>query len=89
MVADGYVPQESEDTHVNEDWIGEGYFSTMGIPLLSGREFTASDTATSPSGRSSAKELRGDFFGRNPVGMTSGSGRNRQGASDIEIVKDS
>ena len=88
MVADGYVPQESEDTHVNEDWIGEGYFSTMGIPLLSGREFTASDTATSPSVAIVSEGIARRFFGgRNPVGMHIGIGpKQNKEHPDIEIV---
>jgi predicted permease len=88
MAAEGYVPQESEDTHVHEDWIGEGHFSTMGIPLLSGREFTASDTVTSPQVAIVSEGVARRFFGsRNPVGMHIGIGaKQNKEHPDIEIV---
>jgi predicted permease len=88
MVAEGYVAQESEDTHVHEDWIGENYFSTMGIPLLSGREFTAGDTATSPKVAIVSEGVARRFFGgRNPVGKHLGIGpKQDKNHPDVEIV---
>ncbi|HLW52654.1 MAG TPA: ABC transporter permease [Candidatus Angelobacter sp.] len=44
----GYMPHENEDTYVEENWIGPGYFSTMKIPLIAGREFSGRDIGTSP-----------------------------------------
>ncbi|HWZ53141.1 MAG TPA: ABC transporter permease [Candidatus Acidoferrales bacterium] len=88
MVAEGYVQQESEDTHVHEDWIAEDYFATMGIPLLAGREFTASDTAASPKVAIVSEGIARRFFGgRNPVGMHLGIGpKQNKEHPDIEIV---
>jgi predicted permease len=88
MAAEGYVPQESEDTHVHEDWIGEDYFATMGIPLLSGREFTANDTATSPKVAIVSEGIARRFFGgHNPVGLHLGIGPKQDKAHpDVEIV---
>jgi len=88
MAAEGYVPQESEDTHVHEDWIGEDYFATMEIPLLSGREFTANDTATSPKVAIVSEGIARRFFGgRNPVGLHLGIGPTQDKAHpDVEIV---
>ena len=80
--------RNTEDTHVDEDWIGENFFSTMGIPLLSGREFTASDTATSPKVAIVSEGIARRFFGgRNPVGMHIGIGAKQdKNHPDIEIV---
>lgn len=88
MSAEGYVPQESEDTHVKENWIGRDYFATLGIPLLSGREFEARDTATSPLVAIVSESIAKRFFGgRNPVGLHLGIGPKQDKAHpDVEIV---
>src|SRR5580704_7908845 len=88
MAAEGYVAQESEDTHVHEDWISADFFGTMGIPLLSGREFTATDTATSPKVAIVSEGIARRFFGgRNPIGLHLGIGPNYDKAHpDIEII---
>jgi predicted permease len=40
---DGYQPPPEEQPAVEYNEVGEDYFVTMGIPLLSGREFTRAD----------------------------------------------
>jgi hypothetical protein len=42
----GYTNQANEPTP-DEDWVTPGFFSTMQVPLLAGREFAEQDTATS------------------------------------------
>lgn len=88
MAAEGYVPQESEDTHVKENWVGQDYFAALGIPLLSGREFKSSDTATSPQVAIVSESIAKRFFGgRNPVGLHIAIGPKQNKAHpDIEIV---
>ena len=88
MSAEGYTPQESEDTHVKENWVGRDYFATMGIPLLSGREFGVSDTAASPEVAIVSEAVARRFFGgRNPVGLHLGIGPKQNKAHpNVEIV---
>ncbi len=56
--------------HGQEDHVGVGFFSTIGIPLLRGRDFSASDTDKSPPvaiiSRAYARQLFGDA---DPVGQ--------------------
>jgi macrolide transport system ATP-binding/permease protein len=49
FVPDGYqMPRDRENFTSMLDSIDEGYFETLGIPLVRGRAFRASDTAASP-----------------------------------------
>jgi macrolide transport system ATP-binding/permease protein len=43
IAVDGYQPPPEEQPAVEYNEVGEDYFVTMGIPLLSGREFTRAD----------------------------------------------
>jgi predicted permease len=74
----GHVPQPGDDTDAMYDYIGVNYFSTMGIPLIAGREFSEADTATGPKVCIiNEKQAERFFLGRNPIGlhMTHGSGK--------------
>src|SRR5262249_25377163 len=45
---EGYLPAPDERPEAEYNPVSPGYFSTMGIPLLSGRDFTVSDNETAP-----------------------------------------
>jgi predicted permease len=50
-------------------WVSPGYFQTMGIPLLAGREFSGVDTRTSPKvAIVNETFVRKYFDGENPLG---------------------
>ena len=65
--------------------VGPGYFRTLGVPLLAGREFTRADAAGAPKvaivNEAFAKKFN---LGRNAVGKRMANRGNRQ--LDIEIV---
>ncbi len=45
---EGFTAQAAEDAQNRSDKVGPNYFSTLGIPLLAGREIIWQDTADSP-----------------------------------------
>jgi putative ABC transport system permease protein len=47
--------------------IDAGYFNTMGIPLLAGREFTAQDTASAPKVAIVSERIVRDYFPGGPA----------------------
>jgi predicted permease len=73
-----------------ENSIGAAYFSTLGIPLLAGREFTETDTGNSPKvailNETFARFL---FEGANPIGRHILIGSNNADAEIVGVVKDS
>jgi predicted permease len=60
-----------DDSSANENAVGERFFSTMGIPIVAGREFTAADTETSRLVAVVNQQLAKQFFpNTNPLGKT-------------------
>jgi len=83
----GYAMHPNEDTNVATNAIGPEYFSTLGIPLLAGREFTEADTAKSPKVVIINEMLARRFFaGRNPIGLHIAYGAGSSVHPDMEIV---
>jgi putative ABC transport system permease protein len=48
IAVDGYQAPPDQQPTVDYDEVGPGYFATMGIPLISGREFTRADDESAP-----------------------------------------
>ena len=78
-------PDTNSNSRFNE--IGPGYFKTMGIQLIAGREFTRADTLKAPKvavvNEAFAKKFN---LGREVVGKRIGSGGGSGSALDTEIV---
>ncbi len=84
--AEGEPELAEELQDVNYDQVSPGYFSTMGIPLLSGREFTEADGTTAPKVAIASEAMVKRFFpGRNPLGLHFAFG-GKSHKPDIEIV---
>jgi predicted permease len=80
----GFERGPDTDTHANFNEIGPGFFRTLGIPLMAGREFTAADIQGSPKvvivNEAFAKKFN---LGRDAVGKRMSNGRSDL---DLEIV---
>jgi predicted permease len=84
ITPEGYVVRPDENTDVLYDYAGPNYFSTLGIPLIAGREFTDADTTTSQKVVIINQTLARRFFaGRNPLGLHIARGT---GTPDMRIV---
>jgi predicted permease len=81
---EGFQAGPDTDTESRYNEVGAGYFSTFGIPLIAGREFTRADAAGAPKvaivNEAFAKKFN---LGRGPIGKHIG---DRGGKLDTEIV---
>jgi predicted permease len=66
---EGFTPSKDNEKFARFDMVGPQYFSTVGIPLLLGRDIGQQDNATSPHVCVINESLAKLFFnGRNPIG---------------------
>ena len=87
ITAEGYTVSEDTNTDVQQNWIGPNFFATLGIPLLSGREFGNRDTSTAPKVAIVSEKMAQTYFrGQNPIGRHFAFGSGNDVHPDIEIV---
>jgi len=88
---EGFTPRTDDDRGSAFDRISPAYFSTLGVPLLLGREFSDQDTASSPRvcvvNQAFAKRF---FGGNNPIGkhVTQIFGYQKSTMEIIGVAKD-
>jgi predicted permease len=69
IAVDGYETARDETPVVDYNEVGPGYFATMGIPILSGREFTRADNETARPVAVVNQAMAAQYWpGRDPVG---------------------
>ncbi len=85
----GYTPKEDEDMDAELPFVTPGYFSTLGIPLLVGREFTLSDTATSQKVAIVNESFARHYFGSSRNALGHYASRHDKQAFIVGVVKDS
>jgi predicted permease len=77
----------SEFPEVRFNWVGASYFTTLGMRLLAGREFTADDRRSSPRvavvNQSAARLL---FGNRNPIGLTYQTRRKQEFNPPVTVI---
>ena len=86
IAIEGYQAGEDEEMQARVNVISPGYFSTLGIPLLAGREFTAADADGAAKVAIVNEAFAQRYFkGRNPIG-THMARSNGNPKLDIQIV---
>jgi predicted permease len=89
---EGYTPKGGGDGDSRHDHVGPGFFSTMGIPILLGREINEGDRGAGRRACMINEAFAKRFFaGRNPIGMhiTNVWGDSRQPCEIVGVARDS
>ena len=97
VTAEGYTAKNEQHPEPFMNSISPGYFATMGIPILSGRDFTIKDTEEIKHSEErdswnptkiiiNEKFAKKYFAGRNPIGLHLGFGSNPDTKTDMEII---
>jgi predicted permease len=83
---EGYESKEGENMNPNFNWVAPDFFSTMGIALVAGRDFTDADGPGAPKVAVVNETFARYFFGdKDPLGRRFGYGRPGD-KPEIEIV---
>jgi predicted permease len=70
IAVDGYQPQPNEQPTAEYNEVSPEYFATMGIPLISGREFTRADDENAPRVAIVNQTMVARYWrGQNPIGQ--------------------
>ena len=84
---EGYTPKPEENPAVTVNFVGPGYFKTLGTAVLVGRDFTEGDTAGTPKVAVINEAMAQHFFGdTNPIGERFSIPGWAADTSPIEIV---
>ncbi|HVH72208.1 MAG TPA: ABC transporter permease [Candidatus Dormibacteraeota bacterium] len=98
MTVEGYTPAKPEDRaqpYMNQ--ISPGYFATLGVPIVAGRDFRLTDDREIKKGPEwydwtpttvmiNEKFAKKFFPGRNPIGMHIGFGSDPGTRTDMEVI---
>jgi predicted permease len=69
IAVDGYQPAPDERPEAEYNQVSPGYFRTLGIPLLTGREFTRADNETGRAVAVVNEKMAAQYWrGENPIG---------------------
>jgi len=87
MAVSGYTPSPDSDVHAQYTDVGSRYFSTLGIPLIAGREFTDADSAeAAPVAIVNEAFVRKFKLGARAIGTRIGTNPGQGEPPNMEIV---
>jgi predicted permease len=90
MMVDGKLPDGANGSSwVRSNVAGPDFFETLGVPVLAGRDFSDSDTATSPHvGIINERFAKRFLPNQNPLGHSIGTGDGKYQMTIVGVVKD-
>ena len=91
MQVDGRLPEVANGSSrtVRSNVVGSDFFTTLGVPVLEGRDFADSDTASSPHVGIINEQFAQRFLpNQNPLGHTIGTDDGRYTMTIVGVVKD-
>jgi predicted permease len=89
IVIEGYQAKEDENIIVAQNKIGPGFFATLGIPLVAGRDFTNADGAEAPQTVIVNERFAKQYFGaENPIGRRLRFRRDKVSSEIVGVVRD-
>jgi predicted permease len=93
MRVDGYTAKQDENMNISINSVGPGFFATLGIPLIAGREMTERDVQGAPQVVVINEAMAKYYWGneRNAIGKRLGYGRDKEGfpLEVVGVVRDS
>ncbi len=91
MMVDGRLPDvpNGSSRTVRSNVVGPGFFTTLGVPIVAGRDFADSDAANAPHvGIVNEEFVRRFLPGVNPLGHTTGTDNGMYTMQIVGVVKD-
>ncbi len=87
MSVEGHQAKDGEDMQAYMNWLSPGYFDSMGIPLLEGRDFDRRDIKRDSKVAVVNRKFAEHFFkDKSPIGRRLGWGGGPGTKLDIEII---
>ena len=84
---EGYHAGPDENMSPNAAIISPGYFATLGIPFVAGRDFSEQDSSSRPKVVVINETMAHYFFGeKSPLGKRIGAGDDPKAPLDMEII---
>ena len=85
--AQGYEPSAGEDMSPNINLVGAEYFRTLGVPLMTGRDFTTHDDGRAPRVAIVNESMAAYYWpGVNPIGRRFSADSRSPSSADIEVI---